>query len=95
MLVLRDGIIAGADMAGSIYDGTYTENPQAGEISLQIIMAAPEGATPVQTGIPLAAPIALPINTTLAQSDIATEKLILLQTPLGPVNVIFKKVRDC
>jgi hypothetical protein len=94
MLVLRDGIVAGADMAGSIYDGTYTENPQAGEISLQFIMATPEGATPVQTGVPLAAPIALPITATLAQADIATEKLFLLQTQLGPVNVIFKKIRD-
>ena len=94
MLVLRDGSIAGADVAGSIFDGTYTENSKTGEIDLQITMAAPEGVTPVQTGIPLAAPIALPITATLAQADIATEKLILLQTQLGPVNVIFKKIRD-
>jgi hypothetical protein len=81
-------------MAGSIYDGTYTENSQTEEIGLQLTMAAPEGVTLVQTGVPLAAPLILPITTTLAQSDIATEKLISLQTSLGPVNVIFKKIRD-
>jgi hypothetical protein len=87
MLVLRNGIIAGADMAGSIYDGTYTENSQTEEIGLQLTMAAPEGVTLVQTGVPLAAPLILPITTTYRKTHSR-------QTSLGPVNVIFKKIRD-
>ena len=94
VLALRDGSIAGADVAGGTYDGTYTENPKTGEISLQVTMAAPAGITPVQTGVPLAAPITLPITATFAVADTVSEKPILLGTPLGPVNVIFKKIRD-
>ena len=94
LLVFRGGNIAGADVAGAIYDGTYRENLETGEISVQVIMKAPAGITPVQTSIPLAEPATLPISTTLTQEDIVTEKAILLDTPLGPVNVIFKKIRS-
>jgi hypothetical protein len=94
LLVFRGGNIAGADVAGAIYDRTYRENLETGEISVQVIMTAPAGITPVQTGIPLAESAALPINTTLTQEEIVIEKAILLDTPLGPVNVIFKKIRS-
>jgi hypothetical protein len=36
----------------------------------------------------------LPIAATVTQADISIEKPVLLQTSLGPVNVIFKKIRD-
>lgn len=94
LLVLRNGSIAGADVAGGTYDGTYIENSNTGDIDLRVIMSAPAGITPVQTGVPLTAPMSLPITATLAPADTVNEKIILLQTPLGPVNVIFKKLRD-
>jgi hypothetical protein len=94
VLVFRNGNIAGADVAGGTYDGTYTENPTTQVISLQVTLAVPAGISLVQTGVPLAAPIALPITVTLAPADTAGEKPILVQTPLGPVNVLFKKIRD-
>jgi hypothetical protein len=94
IIVLHDGNIAGADVAGGTYDGSYTENPGTGEISLKVILAMPAGLAPVQTGIPLTAPASVPINATLLQADINAEKPILIQTQIGPVNVIFKKIRD-
>jgi hypothetical protein len=94
ILALHDGSIAGADVGGAIYDGAYTENPATGEINIKVTMAAPAGLTPVQTGIPLAAPISVPITATFAQADINSDKPTLLQSPLGPVNVVFRKIRD-
>jgi hypothetical protein len=94
MLVFRAGAIAGADVAGSTYDGTYREDPETGKISVEVTMAAPAGITPVQTGIPLASPMRIPISITLTQADLTSEEPTLLVTPLGPVNVIFSKIRD-
>jgi hypothetical protein len=94
VLVLREGIIAGADIGGAVYDGTYTENSAAKEIGINVTMTAPAGVAPVQTGVPLAAPISVPITATIAQADINSDKPTLLQSPLGPVNVIFRKIRD-
>jgi hypothetical protein len=94
ILALRDGVIAGADVAGAVYDGTFTENAATGEINVAVTMSAPAGVTPVQTGVPLTAPISVPITATLAQADIDSEKPTLLQSPLGPVNVVFRKIRD-
>lgn len=94
MLVFYSGKIAGADVAGSTYDGTYTENPTTHEVNYQVIMAAPAGVVPVQTGIPLVVPATIPINGTLRQDDVESGSPLLLQTPLGPVNIIFSKIRD-
>ncbi len=94
ILALRDGSIAGADVGGATYDGTYAENPTTGEINITVTMAAPAGITPVQTGVPLAAPISVPITATLTQADLNSDKPTLLQSPLGPVNVVFRKIRD-
>jgi hypothetical protein len=94
VLVLHGGSIVGADATGVIYDGSYTENLEAGEIGVQVTMVVPAGVTLVQTGTPLAAETTVPITATLSQADIVSEKPVLLQTPLGPVNAIFKKIRD-
>jgi len=53
MLVLHRGVIAGADIAGATYDGSYTENSATQALDFQITMNVPAGATPVQTGIAL------------------------------------------
>jgi hypothetical protein len=94
MLVFRSGNIAGADVAGATYDGTYTENPAAQEASYQVTMAAPAGVVPVQTGVPLVAPTTIPISGTLHRDDVESGNPVLLLTPLGPINIIFSKIRD-
>jgi hypothetical protein len=58
-------------------------------------MTMPAGGTPVQTGIPLATPISVPISASLQQDEIGSAKPKLVQTPLGPVNLLCTKIRDC
>jgi hypothetical protein len=94
ILVLHNGVIGGADVGGAIYDGSYTENPTTRELDFVVTMNAPAGITPVQTGIPLAAPLSIPITGSLGQENISSEIPTLFETPLGPVNVLFKKIRD-
>lgn len=94
MMVFRSGKIAGADVAGVIYDGEYTEDSRMHEVSYQATMAAPAGVSPVQTGIPLASPATIPISGKFRQDDVDSGRPVLLQTPLGPVNIIFSKIRD-
>jgi hypothetical protein len=94
VLVFHKGIIAGADVAGATFDGSYTEDPTAKQLDFHVTMNAPAGVTPVQTGVPIAAPMSLPINGTILEDHIAGGKPALLQTSLGPVNILFQKIRD-
>jgi hypothetical protein len=94
VFVLREGAATGADVGGALYDGTYTDDPAAKKISMNIKMRAPAGITPVQTGTPLPGPIDVPITATISYRDLDSEIPTLVTTPLGPVNVIFKKIRD-
>jgi hypothetical protein len=94
MLALHNGIIAGADVAGATYDGSYTLDSSAQALNIQITMNAPAGITPVQTGIPTTTPLSMPITGSLPEKNINSETPSLLQTPLGPVNVLLRKIRD-
>jgi hypothetical protein len=91
LIAMSRGVIAGADVAGGMYDGTYVE--KASGIDFKMTMRLPAGIIPVQTGVPLTQPMTLPFDA-LLPSDLGAEKPLLLQLPLGPINVIFRKVRD-
>lgn len=93
VLAVYGGAVVGADQGGATYDGTYCESASTGTINVHITMRGPVGMRPVQTGIPLSAPLELPFTITLAQ-HFGSEKPFLLNTPLGPVNIVFKKIRD-
>jgi hypothetical protein len=94
VLVFRDGVVVGADVGGATYDGSYTNNSAKMALDFQAIMSMPAGVVPVQTGVPLTEPVSAPISGSLPIENITTETPTLLQTPLGPVNVVFKKLRD-
>ena len=94
LLAFHAGVVAGADAMGSLFNGTYTEDPQSGELEFHVTMNAPAGITPVQTGIALAAPLALPMSGKIAGRDLDNDMPKLLDTPIGPVNVLFTKIRD-
>ncbi|MGC8536923.1 MAG: hypothetical protein ACP5QR_15570 [Rhizomicrobium sp.] len=94
MLTFRSGIIAGADVAGMLYDGTYAENPSTGDLDIKVNMRAPAGVTPVQTGVALTADATFPISAKLPRVAMDNEAPILLQTPLGPVNLVLRKIRE-
>ena len=69
LLVLFEGAVAGADVGGVLYDGTYRTDEAKNHMNLQITMRAPAGSTPVQTGIPLVAPIDVPMAISLPRSE--------------------------
>jgi hypothetical protein len=94
VLVLHNGSVVGADTGGGIYEGSYTENTAASRLDFAITLSFPAGAIPVQTGIALPMPMSVPIHASVLQDDIGTERPTLVQTPLGPVNVLLKKLRD-
>jgi hypothetical protein len=94
MLVLRGGVIVGADVGGAMYDGSYTDNSSTQALDFRVTMTAPAGIIPVQTGIPLTEPVNVPISGSVSLGNITTETPTLFETPLGPVNIIFKKLRD-
>ncbi len=94
IIVFQDGKVAGADVAGATFDGSYITNQISGGINFKVVMNAPIGVAPVQTGIPISAPISVEINGSLATSDIEKSNPILIQTEIGPINALFQKIRD-
>lgn len=73
ILVLHNGSVVGADTGGGTYDGSYTENPNTRALDFVITLTMPAGVAPVQTGIPLATPMSVPITASLLQDDIGSE----------------------
>jgi hypothetical protein len=94
ILAFKDSIVAGADVAGTIFDGTFIDLTPPDKIEFKVIMRAPAGVAPVQTGVVLAAPIEIEITGTLSEAEIESGAPTRLETALGPVNVLFQKIRD-
>ena len=87
----KDGIIAGADIGGLLYDGTFKITAD-GYLVGSIKYIVPIGASTI-TGlsasdepIELVSPVKLPI-------DFSGDTVHRIETPAGPVNAKFKKVR--
>jgi hypothetical protein len=92
VLALVGGVVAGADVGGVLYDGTYQKEESGDQITLLITMRVPAGSTPVQTGIAFSSPADIPMTVSLP-TDLAGGAPILIDTPLGKVNVIVTKIR--
>jgi len=93
ILLLKNGALAGADVSGGTFDGTYEETADKRGVLARWTTRFPAGATPVQTGKPLAEPVAVPSENTLPP-DLGAGNVVRIETALGPVNVIFTKLRD-
>lgn len=91
VLVLREGKIVGADVTGGVYDGTYTLE-QNHTVTVDIVLTVPAGTTLV-TGQTLTAPHSQNIKANIVEA-FANGQTVPLNTPMGPVNAIFKKLRD-
>jgi hypothetical protein len=84
-----DGKVAGIDVGGGIYDGSYSE-AQPGVLSGKVNVSFPEGGTLVTGQIaPRGSAISVPFR--VANSEIEGHT-IQLQTPTGPVAVKLTKV---
>ena len=93
VLVLKDGIVTGADVSGGIYDGEYTIEDERkvfeGTIKLVIPPGVPlvTGAGPSQQSYTQQIPISMPF-------DLNQGRPVQVQTSTGPVNLIIKKIRN-
>jgi len=91
LIVLKNGIISGADVVGGLYDGNYTEkgNKIEGMVCLAIppatslVTGASSGEEIMKFDIPLSLP-----------STFANGETISLKTPTGNINVIFRYLRE-
>ncbi|GAA0288293.1 hypothetical protein [Rhodovulum strictum] len=90
VLVINDGIVTGADATGGVYDGTYKVSA-SGSFSIEVVLTVPAGTTLV-TGQTLPDALRQTIIADL-NASFANGQPVPLQTQLGPVNVIFKKLR--
>lgn len=91
MIVMRDGHIVGADVAGVLYDGIYEETGT--NVRAKFTMTVPPGATLVQ-GTP-ARPVAytVQVDENIPASAFKDGHSVTLKLPPGPVNVIFRRLR--
>ncbi len=91
LLELRDGIAAGADVAGALYDGTYEETDV--DLTLSMHMTVPPGVTLVQGTAPRPLQYSVDFNAKIPKSSIEAREPILIDLPPGPVNVIIARLR--
>ena len=92
LLLLKNGIIAGADSAGGIYDGSYTVE-EMGTVNMNVRLTLPPGASLVTGASAGANPMVMDIPARLPE-NFGNGLAIALNTPTGPINIIFKKLRD-
>ena len=90
VIVLKDGIVTGADVSGGVYNGKYV--PNDGNYDFEVVLTVAAGSTLV-TGQTLSEPLDQEITATLSD-NFANGQTVSVQSPMGPVNVVFKKLRD-
>lgn len=91
VLVLRNGSIVGADAVGGSYDGIYSVST-SGQLQINVDLHTLPGTTLV-TGQTNPQAFSQKIRADLPK-NFDNGQPVPLQTPSGPINVIFKKLRS-
>jgi hypothetical protein len=92
LFYIGDGLLVGIDVATMQYDGAYETKPD-GSLEGIVEYVLPAGGSLI-TGAPAGvAPTKITTNLTLP-ADFADGRVITIETPLGPVNAKFEKVKD-
>lgn len=92
LFYIGDGVIAGVDVGGITYDGHVTYEAD-GALQGSVSFTAPAG-TPLITGISgptIPASVSIPIS---LPAGFADGRITRIETPLGPLNARFEKIRD-
>jgi len=92
VLLLRNGAIAGADASGVLYDGSYRVEGNGEILRGSVRMMVPPGAGLVTGAAAGSEPLSFDIPLALP-THLGNGRPLLLQTPTGPVNIIFKRLR--
>lgn len=92
LFYIGDGVIAGIDVGSMQYDGNYAANAD-GSLEGTLDYVIPSN-TPLITGAPSgAAPTRIRLNLKLP-ANFDNGQIVTVETPLGPVNARFEKVKD-
>lgn len=92
MFVFLDGKIAGADAGGGRYDGTYVVHEDKGKILADIRFSMQVGGMSITGTSGGSAPLSVQMKLELPV-DLVPHQVHRLETPIGPVNAKFEKVR--
>ena len=91
VFIMKDGVIAGADAIGGVLDGTY-KHVGAGKLDVSVTLTMPIGGSLVTGVTAEGAPLIQQISVTLPE-NLGNRMPVGIQTPTGPVNVVFKRLR--
>lgn len=91
MLVILNGTISGADVGGLRYDGTIQETPQG--FSGNLVYQIPPGASLITGAYPSSKSERIPLTLSLP-NPFWDGRTVRVETPLGPINAKFEKLRD-
>ena len=92
LFCMKNGLIAGADAVGGLLDGTYKESDD-GNIEISVTLKSIPG-TGLVTGKMVERDDLLQKITAKLPSYFWSGNAIGIQTPTGPINVIFKRLRE-
>lgn len=92
MFTFREGNIAGADVGGGKYDGTYTVDPKTEMVHCLIEFILPIGQPSITGAVAQAEPMKLKVPLVLP-TTIDPQQVHLVETPIGPVNAKLEKIR--
>ena len=93
LFLFKDGTISGADEGGGLYDGEYNNALDQKQIFGKIKCTLPPrtqtitGVSSPERFLAYDVPIKFPV-------EIDPRKVYLIETPIGPVNAKFKKLRS-
>tara|TARA_B100000513_G_C11802110_1_gene152326 strand:+ start:57 stop:398 length:342 start_codon:yes stop_codon:yes gene_type:complete len=92
MIVIMQGVIAGADAAGNTFDGSYDIDPKLSLIEGEIKFLLKKGSTSIlgitatEKDVEIVVPMRLPV-------DLMSRDFFRVETELGPINLRFVKIR--
>ena len=92
VFIMKDGVIAGADAVGVVLDGTY-KNVGGGNLDFSVTLKVPAGASLV-TGVTAGREPLSQRMTAVLPENLGNGSPVGVETPTGPVNAVFKRLRD-
>jgi len=92
VFVAQDGVATGADPTGGTLDGSYTPSGND-QIDLDVNLRIPTGGMLV-TGFANGGPDLTHRITATIPANFGNGEPIAINTPTGPVNVIFRRLRE-
>jgi hypothetical protein len=92
MFVFKEQVIAGADAGGGTYDGDFDVTPDGAHIEGKVRFALPVGQASITGAATSAEPLKIEVPLRLPTDFNATD-VHRIETPIGPINARFEKVR--